>query len=62
MHNRMTANLSSDMGSQSNHEVHVSKDLIQSLSWSNISLTVEYSSTKESKDLVADVCGCVETD
>jgi ABC-type multidrug transport system ATPase subunit len=56
----MTANLSSDMGSQGNHEFHVSKDLIQSLSWSNISLTVEDSFTKQPKDLVANVCGCVE--
>ncbi|KAI4842430.1 putative ABC transporter, partial [Aureobasidium sp. EXF-8846] len=60
MHNRTTANLSSDMESQSNHEFHMPKDLIQSLSWSNISLTIEDRSTKQPKDLVADVCGSVE--
>jgi ABC-type multidrug transport system fused ATPase/permease subunit len=60
MHNRITANLSSGMESQSNHEFHIPKDVIQSLSWSNISLTVEDRSTKHPKDLVADVCGCIE--
>jgi ABC-type multidrug transport system ATPase subunit len=60
MRNRTTANLSLDMESQSNHEFYVHKDLIQSLSWSNISLTIEDRSTKQPKDLVADVCGCIE--
>jgi ABC-type multidrug transport system ATPase subunit len=60
MHNRMTANLSMDIENQSTHESYVPKDLIQSLSWSNISLTVEDRSTKQPKDLVADVCGCIE--
>jgi hypothetical protein len=60
MHNRTTANLSLDMESQSNHEFHVHKDLIQSLSWSNISLTIEDRSTKQPKDLVANVCGRIE--
>jgi hypothetical protein len=60
MHDRTTAILSLDMESQSNHEFYVHKDLIQSLSWSNISLTVEDRSTKQPKDLVADVCGCIE--
>lgn len=61
MHNQMTANLTLDIESQSTHESHVPKDLIQSLSWSNISLTVQDRSTKQPKDLVADVCGCIET-
>jgi ABC-type multidrug transport system ATPase subunit len=56
----MTANLSLDIESQSTHESYVPRDLIQSLSWSNISLTVEDRSTKQPKDLVADVCGCIE--
>ncbi|KAG9765708.1 putative ABC transporter, partial [Aureobasidium melanogenum] len=56
----MTANPPPDTESQNNHKSHVHNGLVHSLSWLNISLTVEDRSTKQPKDLVANVSGRVE--
>lgn len=60
MHNKMSANVSSDTERQSGHELYMFNDLVHSLSWSNITLTVEDRSTKQPKDLVSDVGGHVK--
>jgi hypothetical protein len=60
MNKQRTANPPPDTESQNNHKFHVHNGLVHSLSWLNISLTVEDRSTKQPKDLVANVCGRIE--
>jgi hypothetical protein len=57
MHNQMSANASSDTERQNSHEFYMFNDVVHSLSWSNLSLTVEDRSTKKPKDLVSNVSG-----
>ncbi|KAG9627187.1 putative ABC transporter, partial [Aureobasidium melanogenum] len=56
----MSANVSSDTERQSSHELYMFNDLVHSLSWSNITMTVEDRSTKQPKDLVSNVGGHVK--
>jgi hypothetical protein len=60
MHKTMIPNASLDTESQNSHEFHMSNDLVHSLSWSNMTLTVEDRSTNQPKDLVAGVSGRIE--
>ncbi|KAH0124376.1 putative ABC transporter, partial [Aureobasidium melanogenum] len=60
MHNKMSANVSSDTERQSSHELYMFNDLVHSLSWSNVTLTVEDRSTKQPKNLVSNVGGQVK--
>ncbi|KAI4723664.1 putative ABC transporter [Aureobasidium sp. EXF-10727] len=56
----MSVNVSSDTERQASHELYMFNDVVHSLSWSNITLTVEDRLTKESKDLVSNVGGHVK--
>jgi hypothetical protein len=56
----MSANVSSDTERQNSHEFYMFNDVVHSLSWSNISLTVEDRSTKRPEDLVSNVSGRVK--
>jgi hypothetical protein len=56
----MSANMSSDTERQNSHEFYMLNDIVHSLSWSNITLTVEDRSTKKSKNLVSNVSGRVK--
>jgi hypothetical protein len=60
MHKSTIANASLDTEGQNSHEFHMPNDLVRSLSWSNITLTVEDRSNKQPKDLVAGVSGHIE--
>lgn len=60
MHNQMSANASSDTERQKSHEFYMFNDVVHSLSWSNITLTVEDRSTKQPKSLISDVSGSIE--
>lgn len=60
MHNKMSANVSSDTERQSSHELYMFNDLVHSLSWSNVTLTVEDRSTKQPKDLVSNIGGQIK--
>jgi len=60
MNKQMAADPPPDTESQNNHKFHVHSGLVHSLLWSNISLTVQDRSTKQPKDLVANVCGRIE--
>jgi hypothetical protein len=52
--------MSSDTERQKSHEFYMLNDIVHSLSWSNITLTVEDRSTKKSKNLVSNVSGRVK--
>ncbi|KAI4775479.1 putative ABC transporter [Aureobasidium sp. EXF-3400] len=56
----MSAHLSSDTERQNSHEFYMFNDVVHSLSWSNITLTVEDRSTKQPKDLVSNVNGRIK--
>ena len=60
MHNRMSANVSSDTERQNSHEFYMFNDVVHSLSWSNITLTVEDRSTQKPKDLISNVSGHIK--
>jgi hypothetical protein len=60
MHSQMSANMSSDTERQNSHEFYMLNDIVHSLSWSNITLTVEDRSTKKSENLVSNVSGRVK--
>ncbi|KAG9511624.1 hypothetical protein KCV07_g10042, partial [Aureobasidium melanogenum] len=60
MNKQLPANPPPDTESQNNHRFNMHNGLVHSLSWSNISLIVEDRSTRQPKDLVANVCGRIE--
>lgn len=60
MHNSMSANASSDTERQNSHGFYMHNDIVHSLSWSNITLTVEDRSTKQPKSLISNVSGSIE--
>lgn len=60
MHNLTIADTSLDTESQNVHGFYMFKKVVQSLSWSKITLTVEDRSTKQSKDLVSSVSGYIK--
>lgn len=60
MHDQMSANASSDTERQKGHEFYMFNDIVHSLSWSNITLTVEDRSTKQPKSLISNVSGSIE--
>ncbi|CAD0113876.1 unnamed protein product [Aureobasidium uvarum] len=62
MLNKMSVNVSSDTERQSGHELYMFNDVVNSLSWSNITLTVEDRLTKKPKDLVSNVGGYVKAE
>ena len=57
MHNQMSANPSSDTERQNSHEFYMFNDVVHSLSWSNITLTVDDRSTSQPKHLIRNVSG-----
>ncbi|KAI4741755.1 putative ABC transporter [Aureobasidium sp. EXF-12298] len=56
----MSAHVSSDTERQNSHEFYMFNDVVHSLSWSNITLTVEDRSIKQPKDLVSNVSGRIK--
>ncbi|KAG9765205.1 putative ABC transporter, partial [Aureobasidium melanogenum] len=60
MHNLKIADTSSDIESPNVHEFYMFENVIHSLSWSKITLTVEDRSTKQPKDLVSGVSGYIK--
>lgn len=60
MHNQMSANPSSDTERQNSHEFYMFNDVVHSLSWSNITLTVDDRSTSQPKDLIGNVSGHIK--
>lgn len=60
MHNQISAHASSDTERQNSHEFYMFNDVVHSLSWSNITLTVENRSSKQPKDLVNNVSGRIK--
>ncbi|THW75330.1 putative ABC transporter [Aureobasidium pullulans] len=60
MRNRLSASVSSDTERQTSNEFYMFNDVVRSLSWSNVTLTVEDRSTKQPRDLISRVNGRVQ--
>jgi len=60
MRNQMSTSVSLDTERQTSNEFYMFNNVVRSLSWSNLTLTVEDRSTKQPRDLISRVSGHVK--